>query len=65
MTLRLVLPIPAQGGSEVGKQFVDVIETYNPVKITLLKHAGLEQEGEEAAVLGRLGLLRRMQAVQT
>jgi hypothetical protein len=48
MPLRLVLPIPAQGGSEVGKQFVDVIETYNPVKITLLKHGGLEQEGEEA-----------------
>lgn len=48
MTLRLVLPIPAQGGSEVGKQFVDVFETYNPVKITLLKNAGLEQEEEGA-----------------
>ena len=48
MTLRLVLPIPAQVGSEVGKQFVDVIETCNPVKITLLKRAGLEKEGEGA-----------------
>ena len=48
MTVRLVLPLPNEGGPGLEAQFGDIIENLHPSQITLLKPAGSENGGEDA-----------------